>query len=334
MPVALIGILFLIVLIIGHELGHFSAAKLFGLRVDEFGFGFPPKLLSTKRGETKYSLNLLPFGGFVKIHGEYSNTGDKIEEPERSFAYQTALKRSIIIAAGAFMNFLIGWIAFSIVFATGLPNRVVIENVMPNSPAAEIGLTAGQTVEGFDSAEKFKTFIAENSGKEIEVNGIPVTPRENAREGEGALGVVITDIGIEKQGIFKSAWSGLASATITTGLIIKAFAGFVTGIFFGDFTAVSQITGPVGVFGMLGDVTSLGFVSLIQFLGLISLNLVVINMIPFPALDGGRFAGIFVEKIIGKRLSHKFEIVSNAVGLALLLLLMVVVTIKDIINIL
>jgi len=333
MAVALIGISFLIILIIGHEFGHFFAAKLFGLRVDEFGFGFPPKLFSRKKGETEYSFNLLPFGGFVKIHGEHAGMQEKIEDPKRSFTHQGAFKRSVIIVAGAFMNFLIGWIAFSIVFTTGVPNRVVIERVAENSPAAEIGLTAGQTIEGFESAEEFANFVSENKGKEIEVNGTLVTPRESTPEDEGALGVVVTDAGVEKQGIFEGIWSGLVAAVVTTGLIIQAFVSFVGSAFSGDLSVVNEVTGPVGVFNILSDVSTLGFVPLVQFLGLISLNLVVINLIPFPALDGGRFLTIVIEKIIGRRLNYKFEAVANAVGLVLLLLLMVVVTIKDIINI-
>src|SRR3972149_6691025 len=294
MEVALIGILFLIILVIGHEFGHFFAAKLFGLRVDEFGFGFPPRIFSRKRGETRYSVNLLPFGGFVKIHGEHPKDGEKLEEPERSFTHQSTYRRSVIIVAGAFMNFLIGWIALCLVFAIGVEN---------------------------------------NKGKEVSINGTVVTPRENPPAGEGALGVVVTDVGIEKQGIFKSIWSGLTSAILTTGLITKSFAGFIGGIFSGNFTVVDQVTGPVGVFNLLGDVRALGFTPLVQLLALISLNLVVINLVPFPALDGGRLLSIMVEKIIGRRLSEKFEIFAKAIGLAVLLLLMVVVTIKDIINI-
>ncbi|KKU11921.1 MAG: Membrane-associated zinc metalloprotease [Parcubacteria group bacterium GW2011_GWB1_45_7] len=333
MEVALIGILFLIILVIGHEFGHFFAAKLFGLRVDEFGFGFPPRIFSRKRGETRYSVNLLPFGGFVKIHGEHPKDGEKLEEPERSFTHQSTYRRSVIIVAGAFMNFLIGWIALCLVFAIGVENRVVIDRVMPGSPASAIGLMSGQEIEGFNSAEEFVNFVENNKGKEVSINGTVVTPRENPPAGEGALGVVVTDVGIEKQGIFKSIWSGLTSAILTTGLIAKSFAGFIGGIFSGNFTVVDQVTGPVGVFNLLGDVSALGFTPLVQLLALISLNLVVINLVPFPALDGGRLLSIVVEKIIGRRLSEKFEIFANAIGLAVLLLLMVVVTIKDIINI-
>lgn len=334
MTAVLIGILFLIILIIGHEFGHFFAAKIFGLRVDEFGFGFPPRIFSRKKGETIYSFNLLPFGGFVKIHGEHAGLEEKLEEPERSFTHQSALRRAIIIVSGALMNFLIGWIAFSIVFSLGVPNRVVIEEVVPDSPAASAGFQIGQTVDGFSSAEEFSGFVHMRHGEEITVNGAVIALRESFPEGEGPLGVTVTDVGIERQGVLQSISSGFISAAGTTWLIVEAFAGFLGSIFGGDFDVVGQIAGPVGVFSMLDEVKTFGLTSLVQFLGLISLNLVVINLIPFPALDGGRFASVVVEKIIGRRLNYKFEMIINAFGLALLLLLMVVVTIRDIINIL
>jgi len=334
MEVILIGILFLIILVIGHELGHFFAAKFFGLRVDEFGFGFPPRLFSKKNGETRYSFNLLPFGGFVRIHGEHSLEGDKLEDPERSFTHQTAWKRAVIVMAGAFMNFLIGWFAFSIVFSIGVANRVVIESVADNSPAAEAGISRGDIIEGFESAEAFVVYVADRAGEEVAINEKTVIPRENPPEGEGALGVVVTDVGIARENPVKSLWLGLRTAALTTWAIVLAFSSFIWSILGGNFGAVGQFSGPVGVFSMIGDASSLGLAPLIQFLGLISLNLVVLNMIPFPALDGGRFLNIVVEKIIRRRLSQKFEMAMNAFGLFLLLLLMVVVTIKDIINIL
>lgn len=332
--IIVIGIIFLIILVIGHELGHFFAAKAFRLRVDELGFGFPPRIFAIKRKETTYSFNLLPFGGFVKIHGEHGDSDKEIDEPERSFNNQTAWKRGTIIAAGAFMNFLIGWIAISIVFALGVPNRVVIGDVLPNSPAADAGLTIGQTIEGYDSTEDFINFVTAHRGEEILINGLAVTPRVNPPSGEGAIGVTVVDAGLESQGFIKSIWSGLVSAVTTTFLIAGAFIGFLGNIFGGDFGVVEQVTGPVGIFRILEDVTELGIASLVQFLGLISLNLVVINLIPFPALDGGRFLTIVIEKVIGRRLNYKFELAANAVGLGLLLLLMVIVTIKDVKNIL
>jgi len=316
------------------ELGHFVVAKRAGMKVEEFGFGFPPRLWGIKRGETIYSINWIPFGGFVKIHGEHAEEGEKLEEPERSFTHQIAWKRSIIIVAGAFMNFLIGWVAFSLVFAMGVPNRVLIERVVPNSPAEIAGFQVGQSLEGFASAEEFLAFVNDRKGESVVINETSVELRENPPEGEGSLGIVIVDVGIEKKGVFASIPAGFTTTLSTTKLIAVSFVGFIGSLFAGDFDVVDEVTGPVGIFGILGDVSELGIAPLAQFLGLISINLVVINLIPFPALDGGRFLAILVEKIIGRRLGHKFELFANAIGLTLLLTLMVVVTIKDIINIL
>lgn len=330
----LIGILFLVILILGHEFGHFLAAKLFGLRVDEFGIGFPPKVFSKRIHETRYSFNLLPFGGFVKIHGEHSSADEKLEEPERSFVHQPAWRRSVIIIAGAFMNFLIGWLAFSAVFMLGIPTRILIEGVLPGSPAAEAGLEAGTYVEGFNSASEFVKFVNDNQGSEITVNGRTVVPRTNPPADEGALGVVVTDVGVPKQNVLESLWRGLQSAVGVTRFIAGAFGALLGGFISGDFALADEVTGPVGVFDVLGETSKLGAAYLIQFLGLISLNLVVINLAPFPALDGGRFLFILIEKVIGRQINYRFQTAANAIGLALLLVLMAVVTIRDIMRIL
>jgi len=333
-PIVLIGIVFVIILIAGHELGHFIAAKGFGLRVDEFGIGFPPKIYSRKKGETKYSINALPFGGFVRIHGESTKEEEGLEDPGRSFVHQPAWKRVAIILAGVFMNFLIGWIAFSVVFTAGIPTRVFIEDVSPGSPAAEAGIKAGELLVGYSSSEEFVMVVNENIGDEIVVNGKYVVPREDFPEGEGPLGVVLLEGGSEKQGFGRSTILGLTEASKTTGLIAKSFGNVIKGLFTGNFEVAGQVSGPVGVFKILGDTAELGVVSLVQFLGLISLNLVVINMIPFPALDGGRFLFIVVEKLIGRRIDRKFEAIVNGIGILLLLSIMVIVTARDIIKIL
>ena len=330
----IIGILFIIILVIGHEFGHFFAAKALGLRVDEFGFGFPPRLFSKKKGDTTYSFNALPFGGFVRIYGEHGDPKEIKEDAGRSFTHQTALKRAVIVIAGVLMNFLIGWIAFSFVFAVGIPNRVMVADVAKNSPAAEAGFMAGDTIRGFSSTESFLNLVDAHKGSPITVNGLTIVPRENPPEGEGSLGLTVMDSGVQKEGLFRSIISGLNSAILTTWAIIGAFIGFFANIFGGNLSVVNEFSGPVGIFGMLGEASKLGIAPLIQFLGLISINLVVINMIPFPALDGGRFLTILVEKLVGRRINQKVEMVVNAVGLLFLLLIMVAVTIKDINNIL
>ena len=175
MEITVIIIAFLAVLILGHELGHFLAAKAFKVRVDEFGFGFPPRIFSRQKGETKYSFNLLPFGGFVRLHGEHWEENPKGKE--RSFVHQAGFKRAIILIAGVFANFLIGWLALSAVFYFGVPNKVIIEEILVGSPAEIAGLKAGEAIEGYGSVDEFLNFVDARGSEPIMVNGKMVTPR-------------------------------------------------------------------------------------------------------------------------------------------------------------
>ena len=167
--ILIIGISLLIFI---HELGHFLAAKAFGLYVEEFGFGFPPQLVSKKIGETRYSINLLPFGGFVKIFGERSDVSLMGSDagaipPERSFANQNAVRRAIVIGAGVVMNVLLGWILISSLFVIGAEGSVVVTAISPNSPAEEVGLVAGDRLIDFKTSAEFIAFIDASRGKEI-----------------------------------------------------------------------------------------------------------------------------------------------------------------------
>ncbi|MBI2010955.1 MAG: site-2 protease family protein [Candidatus Colwellbacteria bacterium] len=329
MSLFITSIIFISILIIGHEFGHFFAAKLFKLKVLEFSLGFPPRIFSKKIGETKYSFNALPFGGFVRIHGE-EDKGEELEEPERSFIHQPAWRRALIILAGVIMNFLIGWLALTLVLSVGLPNRVIIEEVFPGSPASEAGFKTGDQIKDFNSAETFSQFIEANKGQSISLNGQTLTPRADPPEGEGPLGIKIVEVGAPSQNFARSLWQGLVAAILTLGFIFKAIFFFFAGVFTGNFAVLSEVTGPVGVFSLINDAGELGFIYLVNFLGLISLNLAAINLIPFPALDGGRLLFVGVEKLIGRPVNRRWEAALNALGLALLLTLMLVITFRDI----
>lgn len=329
MITTLIFIAVIAVLIVGHELGHFLFAKLFRLRVEEFAFGFPPKLFSFKKGETKYSINLIPLGGFVKIYGE-SDTGE-IDEPNRSFYHQPAWKRSLVLVAGVLMNFIIGWFAFSAIFMTGVPHKVYISYVAPESPAAEAGLVAGEEVQGFNSTDEFLTYIDENAGKEITINDKTLVPRVNPPEDEGRIGVGISDAYIEPRGFFKSIVDGFTRAVNTLGGILAGLWYILTQLFTGGEVG-EAVSGPVGIFKIVGDASTLGFIYLLNLLGILSLNLAIFNLLPVPALDGGRLFFVGIEKVIGRRLSPTHENVVNLIGFALLMLLAVVVTVNDVVK--
>ena len=327
-------IIFLSILILVHELGHFLLAKKFGLLVEEFGFGLPPRLWGKKIGETVYSINALPFGGFVKIYGEDT---DAISGGMRDFRNLFVWKRAIIIAAGVLMNFLLGWLVISVVFSIGLPPAVLITDVRPNSPAGGIGLQAGDKIIDFTKVDEFVRYIDQNRGKEITLKiersgkeiSFEATPRINPPVGEGALGIGLVEAGLPKQNIARSFAEGFKASVEMIKAIFIALFNLISRAVVGKAT-LEQVAGPVGIVKITAQAGSLGFIYLLQLLALISLNLAVINIFPFPALDGGRLLFLLIEKIKGSPLPVKFEKYANAAGMALLLFLMAIITIKDI----
>ena len=325
----LLTILGLALLILVHELGHFLCAKLFNIRVDEFGIGFPPRVFGKKIGETLYSVNLLPLGGFVRLAGE-TVTPAALQDP-RSFSAAPATARAIIVAAGVIVNIVAGWALIAAVLFVGTPNAIVIDEVRQGTPAAIAGFRAGDVVNGFVEAKALTEFIQTHKGGKIELNinraGEPLVL--TAMLSEEVLGVVIADAGIPARGIIASVRD---SAIITIETLIGVFRGLwqaaysllVTG------KLLEGLVGPVGVFGIAGAAAKTGIIYFIQLLGMISINLAALNSIPFPALDGGRLLMIVIEKIKGSRLTPKFEIVANGIGVVLLMLFMIAVTVRDV----
>lgn len=339
----LIVIIGIAVLILIHEWGHFIAAKKMGLLVEEFGFGFPPRLFSVKKGETTYSFNLLPFGGFVKIYGEDSGARPGQSElhpndPKRAFYSQSFLRRAAIITAGVIMNFVLGWFLMSSIFMIGTPKALLVSEILPGSPAEAVGIAARDQIRGFKSAEDFIEFVNKNRGTEIalEINrageelSFAVIP---SISGEGAVGVGLVEAGVERQPLFAALWNGLAaSVSIMIGIIL-AFANLIWGLVTSGRVLVDFV-GPIGIFGVAQQVGELGFLYVVQLVALISLNLAVLNIMPFPALDGGRLLFILIEKIKGSPLSADFERAANTFGFVLLLLLMIAITARDIVRLL
>ncbi len=332
----LIVIIGISVLILIHEFGHFLAARKFGVLVEEFGFGFPPRLFSKKIGETIYSLNLLPFGGFVRLYGENQWEEINAEKRARSFFVQPAWERSLVIVAGVAMNFFLGWMLMSLIFAIGTPRTVMVAEILPGSPAEAVGILPNDQFKDFQFGSDFISFIDQNRGKEIALNinrggeelEIKATPRVS---GEGALGVAVVEAGIERHSLPASLWEGLKASLTIIGGILAAFANLFWGLITQGQVLVDFV-GPIGIFGIANQAGSLGFVYLVQLVALISLNLAVLNIFPFPALDGGRFLFVIIEKIKGSPLRPNFERSANAVGFLALLLLIIAVTIRDVVH--
>lgn len=352
----IIFIIILAILIFVHELGHFLFAKLSGIRVDEFALGFPPRLYSKKIGETNYSVNLIPFGGYVQIHGENPNE-DSISGPdkERSFINKPKYIQAVVLFAGILFNIIFAWILISISLTSGLPAavsadlnpkylqnvHVIITGVLPNSPAETAGIQKGDSLIGQNRTTDVQKAIRESNGAPVQVKVLRgseektfvITPIRTNADSPYMIGIAMGEIGVFKVPLYLAPWEGLKLTLFSIKEVSLGLIHFLGNILTGhaDF---SQVTGPVGIVGLVGQASSFGFVYLLGFTALISLNLAIINVVPFPALDGGRLLFVLIEAVKGSPIKPKIANTLNAVGFALLILLMLVVTYKDIFKLL
>lgn len=343
-------------LVFVHELGHFLFAKKNGIRVDEFAIGFPPRLFSWKKGETTYAINLLPLGGYVKIFGENPDD-ESINGPdrERSFVHKGKLVQASVLVAGILFNILFAWVLFVGSYMVGVANvsedeslnsKLLITAVLPDSPAFVAGLKGGDEIVSISQTEIAKdtltpddvrSRINASSGAPVEltikrakdIETITVTPTLKSETSEYLIGIQMALVSNAKLPIHKAIWEG----TKTTGLVIKETA--VGTVFFlwnvVTFNAnFDQVAGPVGIAGLVGEAGRFGFGYLLSFAALISINLAILNLIPFPALDGGRLLFVAIEAITKKPIPSRVANMVNLIGFALLLLLMVVITFSDI----
>lgn len=348
-------IIFISALILVHEWGHFYAARILGVRVEEFGFGFPPRLFSRVRNGVRYSLNTLPFGGFVRIFGEHGEG----EGSRESFASRSPRHRFIILAAGIFMNFILAWVFFTIASGIGVPVTggeemsgvpVSIIGVMSNSPAEDAGLKLGdQIIEArgrevslrIEKEDDVRAFADAYRGEEVvlvvrrsnEVQEIVVLPRAISPAGEGPLGIILGRLMIEHTPWYRAPMAGLTSLAYSTAAIVMGLFDLLK-------TLVSEgrtpagVSGPIGIIRFAGDSQALGIAYFLQFIGILSVNLAVLNFLPIPALDGGRIFFLLIEKIRGKPVSQHAEHVAHAAGFIILVILMLLVTYKDLAHIL
>lgn len=354
----LIFILVLALLVLAHEWGHFISARRAGLVVTEFGFGFPPRLFGWKRGDTVYSINLLPLGGFVKILGEDGGENQN----QKSFASKSVSVRSLITASGVAMNFVLGAVLLIIGFNLGLPQvvdqsnaalardvKIQIVAVSAGSPAREAGIKAGDGVKTIKTPARgpveieeitdLQNAVNEAKGQKVvlgiqrdgQILQIEAVPRLDAPLEEGALGIALVKTGIVSYPFYKSVFLGIKSAFILTWAVVLGLGAFLKELIF--YGRLSQdVAGPVGIAVLTGQAARLGPIYLIQLTALISLNLAVLNLVPFPALDGGRLLFLGIEKIKGSRVSPKVENAIHAAGIVLLLALAAYITWRDILR--
>ena len=355
MITVIIFILILGLLVFVHEFGHFLIARRNGVAVEEFGFGFPPRIFGVKRKGTIYSVNWIPLGGFVKITGE---DGEEKENP-KSFASKSPFARARILAAGVAMNFLLAAVLFSVGFYKGVPQiaeevrggsarneKIQIVDVGKNTLAEAMNLQMGDEISGvvggdgnltkFSSVEEVQNYMKENQGKEIKLDikrgkkelKLTGIPRTDFPEGEGPLGIALAKTVEVSYPWYEAVWKGIEytfSITITFifflfGMIWRLITGQPVGL---------DVSGPVGIAVLTGQVAQLGFDYLVRFTAMLSVNLAIINILPIPALDGGRILFILIEKLKGSPVSQKFEQRAHNLGFALLITLMIFVTFRD-----
>ena len=379
----IIFIVILSILIIVHEVGHFAVARFFGIRVDEFGLGYPPKAkkLFSWRG-TDFTLNWLPFGGFVKIFGEdgvdqeeqnlsSENSSDiptghgqnflqkDSTPPADSFVAKNRGIQASVLVAGVVMNFVFAWFLISLGFLIGMPSSATesfpIENaqttitaVLPNSPAQIAGLKPGDVIISAnrgdmlagETARDVASFIAEGEGTMVfsilrggETESVSINPEFNNDLDKPVIGVAMDEIGIAKLPVHKAVWQGLKTSGELTIYTAQALWGLISDALRGN-PSLAGLAGPVGLVGIVGDASTLGFAYLISLTALISINLVLVNLLPFPALDGGRLLFVLIESVSRKKIPPKIGNVLNNLGFLILILLMVLVTVHDIRNIL
>lgn len=345
----------LAVLVLAHELGHFMMARKFGVKVSEFGIGFPPRIWGWRRGETLYSLNLVPLGGFVRIKGE---AGEHVDD-EDSFAHKPVWQRSLILVAGVAMNFLLAWFLLSAGFMWGLPqvvddlpdgarvaeHKVQIMNVLPEAPAAKAGLQFGDAILSINGEEiatvgAVQQKVGSSGGETLtfdirrggEQQTVEITPLELTETGGYGVGVALVESGIVSYPWYSAVVRGLEAAAIMTKEIVIAFYQLIHNLLSGGGVSM-DVSGPVGIAVLTGQVARLGFIYLLQFAAMLSINLAVINILPFPALDGGRLLFVLAEKIRrGRGVNRRLEAVIHNIGFLLLIFLVITVTYHDILR--
>lgn len=337
----------LLALVLVHEYGHFQVAKWLKMTVEEFAFGFPPRIKSFFHKGTKFSFNLLPIGGYVKIKGE---DGDNIEPG--SFSSKPYWAQIAVLVAGVVMNILIAWVLFFGALSIGLPQatdntdtaKVLVTDITKGGVADKSGFMPGDIIKHISYENKYLNITDPNTvisavrdGKELDFTILRSNEELNIKlipekvEGINKIGVGLQAVETGKLSIGKAF---IESAKATTYYTTETFKGFV-GLFKKIFTGISvsdQVSGPVGIVKQVGQAGKFGFAYLLSFAGLLSINLAILNLIPFPGLDGGRILFVLIEAITRKKVSQKSLGILNVIGIVTLLALMVLITIKDIVH--
>ncbi len=335
-----VGVIVLSVLILVHELGHFIAAKATGAWVEEFGIGFPPRIYGRKWGDTIYSINWIPFGGFNKMSGEVD------PKAPRSLAGKSYGVRLLVLSGGILMNLLLPFLLLSVAYMIphdAIIGQVVVEEVAPGSPAEMAGIQVGDTILSIDGREinngsDLSRLVQLNLGSEISIliehadattETITLTPRWRPPEGEGPIGTLSRTIDPVTVSESYPPWEAIPRGTRSCVETLILYKNGIVGLILGTipFTAA----GPVGIVQITGEVAHSGISPVLELTAFISIAIAITQLIPFPALDGGRILFVIIEWIRrGKRISPRIETIVHSIGFMILLGLLLLVTYQDI----
>jgi regulator of sigma E protease len=355
-----IGIL--IFLIVAHELGHFAAAKLFKVKVEEFGLGYPPRaFLITKKGDTEYTFNWIPFGGFVRLLGENADA----PKQKGSFAGAPRYAQAIILVAGVVMNLIVGYLLFAGALFTGIPHAVdswkagehaqlFVSGVLPNSPADSAHVLAGDEIVAMRDAESGEAarlspdsviaFVEERGGKAIEMTVLrgdeeitaTVHPAHSViadSANRPALGVGLVLVESDPLPLIESLTTAVPLTIDKLFVVFTGLASMLQNAFAGA-PALEGVVGPVGLVSVVGEASQHGVGQVLALAAFISVNLVIVNLLPIPALDGGRLVLVGIESVIRRAVPRFGVALFNAVGIFAILVLMVTVTYNDVVRLL
>lgn len=348
----LIFLFTLSVLVLIHEFGHFIIAKKRGVLVEEFGFGLPPRIFGIKIGQTLYSINLLPFGGFVKLYGEDENEKIKKNLRKSAFSYKKPLEKAAIIIGGVLGNFILAWIIYSYLFTQGVPvpsNKIIVENVINNSPAEKAGIKKNDVIKAIvvnnkiiplKKSEDLVNLSKKYAGKNISLIivrknkkiQIAIIPRKSPPPNQGPLGVIVTHFFEKKYPWWQAPFYGLFDSF---KILINIVSEFFKIVYFSIINKPQtvEVAGPIGIARYTLEIIKFGKNAYLEFLALLSLNLAVINILPFPALDGGRLVFVLYEGITKKKINKKIEYYLNLFGFLILIFLAIIISVNDIIKI-
>ncbi len=329
-----VAILVFILLIFIHEFGHFIAAKLLGVRVNEFAIGMGPKIVKWGKGETKYSINWLPFGGYCAMEGE-----DEASSDERAFCNKKPWRRFLIVVMGAVFNLILGLV---LVAVTLIPQQrfttTVVDSFHENSVSSQYGLQEGDKIIAVDGRKIFTTYDLSYAFSNIDDGAIDITVKRDGEKvklkdvkfkSEEIEGINYLTVDFYVKGKDKTFTSFIGhtfdTAISNCAVVYRSLIDLVTGRY-----GISAMSGPVGVTVAIGSVAKRSLNDLLQMMALITINLGLFNLLPIPALDGGRLVFILLEMIFRKPVPQKYESIVHAIGMVLLFGLIIIISIKDI----